>query len=552
MTISSTFPKRSLAWTLFLAVFAVFVWIVIRDAWLCDDAFITLRVVDNFHNGLGLRWNVIDRVQVFTHPLWCFALLGLGGVFGNLPLAALWLSIIVSLAAFLLIVPRPGRPNADLIFIALLIPASKAAIQFATSGLEGPLASILLAMLVLTCGGLKTTWGLYDRWVPLLAAAIVLTRADLLLVVAPLCVAWVARKGIRQATVPLISGAAAVAAWELFSFVYYGSLVPNTALAKLDAGVPFFEKTMQGLRYVGDFMLRDPAGFIALALCLLLLVTRRTGLQTRAVGGGIALYLLYIVMIGGDFMSGRFFAIPVFLAVAETGRAVGSRSQISAVTTFGVSAAAILLVAVQLFGFNGFVTETTSRNGISDERMFYAPALSLRALHDGRAIERVLWVHRAREMGRRGHPTGLRAGSVGLAGFYGGPNIHILDVLALGDPVLSRLPSRSGSRIGHFERRVPDGYEKSLLSRRLVVEDPELNEYCRVVWSVTRGPVWSASRLGDSVRLIAGTYDPLVNAYLLRSGVWFREAGLPALPLPNQTIETLYLPSSNLEDAGRL
>lgn len=154
-------------------------------------------------------------------------------------------------------------------------------------------------------------------------------------------------------------------------------------------------------------------------------------------------------------------------------------------------------------------------------------------------------------MGRRGHPTGLRAGSVGLAGFFGGPNIHILDVLALGDPILSRLPSRSGSRIGHFERRVPDGYEKSLLSRRLIVEDPDLNEYCRVVWSVTRGPVWSASRLGDSVRLIAGTYDPLVDAYLLRSGVWLREAGLPALPLPNQTIETLYLPNSTLEDAGR-
>ena len=31
--------------------------VLLRTAWLCDDAYITFRTVDNFINGFGLRWN---------------------------------------------------------------------------------------------------------------------------------------------------------------------------------------------------------------------------------------------------------------------------------------------------------------------------------------------------------------------------------------------------------------------------------------------------------------------------------------------------------------
>ncbi len=548
MNDESTSHQERLAWALFAAVIAVFAWLVIRDAWLCDDAFITFRVVDNFLNDYGLRWNVVDRVQVYTHPLWCLALICVGGIFTNLPLASLWFSIVLSIAAFVLVVPRPRRKELDLVLLALLIPASKAVVQFATSGLEGPLAFLLLAVLILACDGLTSEWGRWDRWVPLLAAAVVLTRQDLLLIVAPLCIAWVARKNTRRATVPIVVGMAVVAMWEIFSFVYYGSLVPNTALAKLNTGIPLSEKIVQGFHYFGDFALRDPAGMIALATCLLVLVVRRKDLQARAVAAGILLYLIYIVVIGGDFMSGRFFAVPVFLAVAEAVRAAEDRSPSSDVVALSAGIAAVLMVATHLFGFNGFVADSASRNGISDERKFYAPALSLQAIRDGQAIERVLWVRGAKRLARR-KSAALRAGTIGLAGYYGGPTVHILDVLALGDPLLSRLPPRKGSRIGHFERKIPQGYEASLLSGRLSIEDPDLNEYCRVVWSVTRGPVWSMQRLGDSVRLMAGAYNPLVDAYESRSGAWLREPGLPSLPLPNQTIESLYVSESTFDDA---
>ena len=57
----------------YIAAFFI-IFIIFRRAWMCDDAFITLRTVDNFVNGYGLTWNVDERVQAYTHPLWMFVI----------------------------------------------------------------------------------------------------------------------------------------------------------------------------------------------------------------------------------------------------------------------------------------------------------------------------------------------------------------------------------------------------------------------------------------------------------------------------------------------
>ena len=56
------------------ALLGLFTLVVVRTAWMCDDAYITLRTVDNFVSGFGPRWNVGERVQAYTHPLWMFML----------------------------------------------------------------------------------------------------------------------------------------------------------------------------------------------------------------------------------------------------------------------------------------------------------------------------------------------------------------------------------------------------------------------------------------------------------------------------------------------
>src|SRR5262245_6422538 len=48
----------------------MFLAVLVRTAWISDDAAITLRTVLNVTHGFGLTYNVAERVQTFTHPLW--------------------------------------------------------------------------------------------------------------------------------------------------------------------------------------------------------------------------------------------------------------------------------------------------------------------------------------------------------------------------------------------------------------------------------------------------------------------------------------------------
>ena len=62
---SATGEGRRLSLVLWLAV-ALLAVVILLMAWLSDDAYITLRVVDNAVNGLGLTWNPAERVQAYT------------------------------------------------------------------------------------------------------------------------------------------------------------------------------------------------------------------------------------------------------------------------------------------------------------------------------------------------------------------------------------------------------------------------------------------------------------------------------------------------------
>jgi len=66
-----TVPDRSTT-IVVMFLFLVYAVVLLRTAWVNEDAYITLRTVDNFVNGYGMRWNIAERVQTFTHPLWFF------------------------------------------------------------------------------------------------------------------------------------------------------------------------------------------------------------------------------------------------------------------------------------------------------------------------------------------------------------------------------------------------------------------------------------------------------------------------------------------------
>ena len=59
-------PDRRLAWVAIATLGLLFLVVLLRTAWLCDDAYIVLRSVDNLLHGHGLRWNVAERLLSFT------------------------------------------------------------------------------------------------------------------------------------------------------------------------------------------------------------------------------------------------------------------------------------------------------------------------------------------------------------------------------------------------------------------------------------------------------------------------------------------------------
>ena len=84
---------------IYAGVFALFALVLVRNAWMADDAFITLRTIDQFLRGQGLGFNFGERVQAYTHPLWLWVLLPAYAVSREAFYAPLLVSMAVSAGA---------------------------------------------------------------------------------------------------------------------------------------------------------------------------------------------------------------------------------------------------------------------------------------------------------------------------------------------------------------------------------------------------------------------------------------------------------------------
>ena len=83
--------------------------VLIRTAWVSDDAYITFRTIDNFIDGYGLRWNIAERVQSYTHPLWMFVVAFFYLLTGEFFFTSMFLSITISVATMLVVVKGIAR-----------------------------------------------------------------------------------------------------------------------------------------------------------------------------------------------------------------------------------------------------------------------------------------------------------------------------------------------------------------------------------------------------------------------------------------------------------
>jgi arabinofuranosyltransferase len=519
LSVESSSRLRAASWLTTAIALIAFAAVVVKTAWLNDDAYITFRTVQNFVNGYGLTWNTAERVQAYTHPLWMFLLTPAYALTREIYFTSLALSIAVSLAAVCVFVARLcGSPRAVLLGVTCLI-FSKAFVDYSTSGLENPLTHLLIVLFAVVylrgAPGAKTLFAL-----ALLAALGALNRMDTLLIfLPPLARAFWPRRGWRAAGAALL-GFLPLVLWEVFSLIYYGFPFPNTAYAKLSTHFDGLELAQAGLLYLLDSIVRDPLtlAVIVTGAAAPFLARRR---DLWPLGAGIALYLIYVVVIGGDFMSGRFLAAPLLCAVILLVQFPFERRNRLWRLAF------LLVAAVGLISPDASVLSRPSREfvqpeinfvigrGVVDERRFYYRATGLLRALQPEARSRWpdhLWVTEGLEARARG-PSVIASWSVGLLGYYAGPEVHLVDHWALGDPLLARLPAERNPdwRIGHFQRAIPDGYLETLRSGRNVIRDPDLAAYYDRLALITRGPLFDPARLRAIWDMNTGRYDDLID-----------------------------------------
>lgn len=503
------------SWTLPLLLGAGFLLLLARNAWVCDDSYITFRYLYNLFEGEGLVWNTPERVQAFTHPLWLLTLLPFYALTGTAYWAAVSAGLLFSaLALFALFKVLPDRTT----FIAslLLLAGSRAFVDFCSSGLENPLSYLLLVLFAGLFFQQK-----HSKNAPLLlcllASLLLLNRLDHLFLVAPALVVALRGQPRRQTLRILAVGFAPLLLWEAFALVYYGFPLPNTFYAKAMTGLPRGTLVGQGLLYLLDSLRSD---FLSLPVILATTVAGWfwAGRPARALLLGLWLYLAYVVWVGGDFMSGRFLATPFLLAVLVLGnvKVVGKWRLAASGLALGL---ALLHPYHPMYTGSDYYKDRTGRerelypHGIVDEKgMSWARS-------------GMWWLDRSspllaveRDMDGWGPQPGRivlveTQVAVGLQGYARGPSVFVVDELALTDPLLARMPALEVFywRIGHFFRRVPEGYLEGLEEGKNGIADPALAEYYGRLRRVTTGPLFSGERWREIIRFNLGLNAGLVD-----------------------------------------
>ncbi len=495
---------------------------ILFKAWVCDDAYITFRVIDNFIHGYGLRWNIDERVQVYSHPLWMLLHIPFYALFGNIFLITIILSAIFSLTALILIAKSFNRSR-FIISVVLFFPllASESFSDYTTSGLENPLSFFLFALfgwcLIRKKSSLPT--------LVFIASLATLTRYDTILLYLPLLSYKLYSERKNLPWLKLLLAVLPLILWLIFSLFYYGFLFPNTYYAKLNTGISIFNYCIQGLRYCYDLLINDTFSFailitgIVITLCTAFKMLKLSSPLSHYVitlGCGIIAYILYILYIGGDFMAGRFFALPVLTSLWLIYATIPSWQK-------HLRYAWIFLLPI--FLYLGTLSEGRVASYIGDQRALYAIQYSLfnpvyTSLRTNLSDHHYLQEH---ENFLHLYPQAdgiIIRGAVGIYGYYAGPHVIIIDNYALTDALLARLPWKPRSEkyiglpIGHFPRGKPKGYIESRVYGTFSEMEPEIAEYYAHLKEITSGNLWSFERLKTIMLFNVDFYDSALKTYI--------------------------------------
>ena len=480
-----------------------------RTAAVTEDAFITFRVIDNALHGYGLVWNVGERVQPYTHPLWALLLLVFTALSGDIFQTALVLSLLLTLGCVALIV-RYSQGAWTALWAVLALLFAEAFIEYSGAALENALAHALIA-------GLVVTWRLYPpelgrrAWIAALCGGLlVITRHDFALLVAPAMIVLFARSRGRARWAVLAAGALPLVLWSAFSLVYYGSMWPNSAYAKLNNGMSFAESLAASEAYFADVIKYDAVTALVIVIAALRALAQGQW-RMRALALGLVLYLAYLGMAGGDYMGGRLFSTPLVMALAMLALNVRLR--------WWWNAPLWIALTLALGLHRGWMVRDVHPHAevrkLSQHAWRY-PFTGWQSTERVAGFRTMPWAAQGLTANAEKHAMVAKC-AVGLYGFAAGPGVFIVDPLAITDGFLSRLPSKKPAYSGHYERAFPAGYLATVTTGANQLSDPALKTLYEQTQLLAHAPLFDAARWqaiwalntgGDRALVAQAKYDP--------------------------------------------
>lgn len=534
---------RQRSMTLIAAAGGVFVFLVfLKIAWVTDDAYIIFRSLEQLFDGNGPRWNPHNRVQVYTSPLWYWSLAVFRIFSDNVFLNAVIASGVFFVATMLLIAKLLSDSLKWLATMGLLV-SSIGFFDYTTAGLENALCYFLItiylslyyqlfATVAAETPAQKATVDGDDRKQRkrlvrglLLCFGFVLTcRHDMvtLMLLPTVYAAWSSRHWFSagELTSAVLIGLSPIIVWSTFSLVYYGALVPNTAYAKINTGISRSETWRSGFHYLITCTQVDAITSAVVVGSPLMLITTRTR-HVVALVGGIAINLAYILSVGGDFMVGRFLSfgylvtvLVLMLYVIDTGTASGR--QWAAIILAG---AVVYMVFYHHTPVNSplvYSNKAKAPPSAIDERGHYEEASLVKYCeHRDAPYFPVYPEAKAGYEFSKGKKRYVEMGRLGYFSYWAGLDRIIVDPYALTDPLLARLPvdRNARQRIGHFRRKLPDGYRRSILQNDDLITNQDLNEFNKKVKIITQSEdLFSWERIKTIVAMNLGLYNDMIPA----------------------------------------
>ncbi len=514
------------------SLYILFLFIVLGIAWQSDDAYHAYVMAKHLAEGYGFVYNIGERVSTTTCPFFTIIIAAAYALTHEMYLTSLLVCILFTAAAMYLLFWK-FCCNKLQVIIAFLLCCDKSFMMFTTSGLENSMLFFLVAVFLHFSSKEIYTFPNMLK-IAILAAIIAGTRMDNILIFLPFLF-WLFfihqnKIGRVKSCFTGLLGITPFLCWEVFSIFYYGFPFPNTAYSKLNTGISLAQYIRKGFEYYYATFVVDPGVILIPLIGIICSWTIFKTKRAKLYSVGILLYMLYVICIGGDFMSGRHFTVIYFLTVCtmvKSSRILNEMQLVKMKTPalflsmafFAYTSSVGRLFGMQFQWSGKYMTKAQ----VADEQAFYFPHTSLlnnvySYITGGSLDIRNSWdfleVNAVRDQGMT---RSILNWAPGILVYYNS-DMYLGDRFGLGDPLLTRLNSDPVEgdyfRTGHIARYIPEGYTESVENNDNEITDPSLHEYFDKLLFITRGDLYDLNRIKTIIKMNIGAYEYLLEQYI--------------------------------------